>query len=744
MPAKGVIVTSDTHPDVQQTNFIEMKKLLFSGMLCAIAIKNFAQDTKKFNDTSFMQPVEVTAIRANEKAPFAKTNLAKKEIEKNNVGQDLPFLLNQTPSVIINSDAGNGVGYTGIRIRGTDASRINVTLNGIPYNDAESQGTYFVDLPDIASSANSIQVQRGVGTSSNGAGSFGGNINLSTNEINEKAYTELNNSFGSFNTWKNTIKFGSGIMAKHFTIDGRLSHISSDGYIDRAKSSLRSFYFSTAWLNEKSSLRLNIFSGKEKTYQAWNGVPESYLKTDRTYNISGQEQPGTPYANETDNYLQTHYQLFYNHQFTNYWKANVAVFLTKGKGYYEDYRAAQNLSDYGLQDYIVGVDTTTKTDMVRQQWLDNKFYGSIFSVQYKKDNTQFTFGGGWNQYDGKHFGQIIRAIVQPAVPVNYKWYGDLPASKRDFSLYTKLAQQLTETWQLFADVQLRNIDYTINGFKNNPDLMLHPTYTFFNPKAGITYNKNNWQLYASYARASHEPNRDDFEASKLTQPKPETLNDVEAGIEKKSSRFSFGANFFYMKYHNQLVLIGNINDVGSYTRTNIHNSYRTGIELQGTVKFADYLNLAANLTLSENKINNFVELVDDYDNGGTVKNQYSKTDISFSPAVVGGGSINIIPVKNGEISLIGKYVSRQYMDNTSQKSRSLNPYYVQDIRLSYSMPEFRLLKGATFILQLNNVLNKKYEANGYTFSYIAGGMTTENYYFPMAPFNCMVGVNIKL
>jgi iron complex outermembrane receptor protein len=724
--------------------FIGMKKLLFSSLLCATTIIIYAQQEKKFNDTSFIQPVEVTAIRANEKAPFAKVNLTKKDIEKNNLGQDLPYLLNQTPSVVINSDAGNGVGYTGIRIRGTDASRINVTLNGIPYNDAESQGTYFVDLPDIASSANSIQIQRGVGTSSNGAGSFGGNINLSTNEVNENFYTEINNSYGSYNTWKNTLKFGSGILGKHFTIDGRLSNISSDGYIDRAATHLKSFYFSTAYVDEKNSLRLNIFSGKEKTYQAWNGVPEALLKTDRTYNISGQEQPGTPYPNETDNYTQTHYQLFYNHQFNKYWKANAAIFLTKGKGYFEEYRADQRLSDYGLPEYIVGTDTTKSTDMVRREWLDNNFYGTIFSLQYKKNNTQFTFGGGWNKYDGKHYGEIIRAVVQPSVPLNYRWYGDLPAYKTDLSLYTKLAQQVSEHWQLFADVQLRNVNYTINGFRDNPSLVIKNTYTFLNPKIGITYNKKDWQLYASYALAGKEPNRGDFEAAKTQQPKQEVLNDFEVGVERKNKNYSFGANLYYMKYHNQLVLIGNINDVGAYTRTNIANSYRAGIELQGNIILTNYLNIAANLALSENKINNFTELIDDYDNGGTKTNFYKKTDISFSPGVVGGGSINFIPVKNGEISLLSKYAGRQYLDNTSQKSRSLNAYYLQDVRLSYTLLNHKFLKTTTFIVQLNNVFNKKYEANGYTFSYYSGGLTTENFYFPMAPFNCMVGVNIRL
>ncbi|MEO7767373.1 MAG: TonB-dependent receptor plug domain-containing protein, partial [Ferruginibacter sp.] len=403
-------------------------KFIICAIFWAAGIVCFGQTNKKFNDTAYLQPIEVTATRAGEKAPFAKSNLTRNELAKNNLAQDLPFLLNQTPSVIIHSDAGNGVGYTGIRIRGTDATRINVTLNGIPYNDAESQGSYFVDLPDISSSANSIQVQRGVGTSSNGAGAFGGTIAISTNEIADSFYTELNNSYGSYNTLKNTLRFGSGILGNHFTFDGRLSKISSDGYIDRAASSLKSFFFSTAWLSKSNSLRLNIFSGKEKTYQAWNGIPESLLKTDRTFNSAGLEQPGKPYDNETDNYTQTHYQLFYNHQFNASWKANIAVFLTKGAGYYEQYKAGEDLAAYGLPDYKDGTTTITKTDLVRQLWLDNKFYGTIFSVQHSKNNTQLTIGGSLNKYDGKHFGEIIRAVVQPAVPVNYRWY-NLGANK---------------------------------------------------------------------------------------------------------------------------------------------------------------------------------------------------------------------------------------------------------------------------------------------------------------------------
>ncbi len=702
-----------------------------------------AQSKSKINDTTYLQPVEVQAIRAADKAPFAKTNLSKKEIEKNNLGQDLPFVLNQTPAAVVNSDAGTGVGYTGIRIRGIDATRINVTLNGIPYNDAESQGTYFVDLPDISSSANSIQIQRGVGTSSNGAGAFGATINLSTNEVSKKAYIALNNSYGSFNTWKNNLQFGTGMIRNHFTIDGRLSSIRSDGYIDRAKGNLKSAFGSLAYIDTRNSLRLNIFSGKEKTYQAWNGVPEYLLDSLRTYNSSGTDKPGEPYDNETDNYIQTHYQFFYNHKFNNNLKGNLAVFFTKGRGYYEEYRANQFFANYGLPDYNDGTATYDSTDLVRRLWLDNNFYGAIFSLQYHKKQTQLIFGGGWNGYDGKHYGEITWAKLQPAVPHNYHWY-DLTAHKKDLSFYTKWTQQLKDHWQSFVDLQYRNVPYTINGFKNNPTIMIDKNYSFFNPKAGITYTNKGWQAYVSFALASKEPIRDDFEAGTTQQPKAETLYDIELGAEKKTEELSFGAGLYYMKYHNQLVLTGKINDVGEYTRTNIPDSYRAGVELQGQAKLGRKADVAANISFSENKIKNFTEYLDDYDNGGQQTKFYSKTDISFSPSIVAGATLNVRPIKNAEIDLIGKYVGRQYLDNTSQSSRSLNAYGLGDIRLSYLL-ETKFVKATNIILKLNNVFNTKYEPNGYSFSYYyLNKLTTENFYFPMAGFNWMLGVNLRL
>jgi len=711
----------------------------------------------------FMQPVEVRALRAGERAPFTKTNITKKEIEATNLGQDLPFLLNQTPSVTVNSDAGNGVGYTGIHIRGTDATRINMTLNGIPYNDAESQGIFFVDLPDFASSTSSIQIQRGVGTSSNGAGAFGATINFSTNEFNDKPYAESNNSYGSFNTWKTTIKAGSGLIDGHFTLDARLSRINSDGYIDRASSNLRSFYLSAAWLDKNSSIRLNVLSGQEKTYQAWNGIPQAKLFGDKAaldehyannigslyftqadslnlYNSNRRTYNYFTYNNQTDNYQQDHYQLFFNHRASESLSFNIAGFLTRGRGYYEEYEPQQSYSDYGLPDPTSGAATT---DLVRQQWLDNYFYGGIFSLQYKSGPSQLTIGGGWDKYDGKHYGNLIWA-QNGGVDKDYQYYGNLPAHKTDYNIYGKWQEQLTTRLSFFADMQYRRIGYELEGFKNNPTLFINKHYDFFNPKAGLTWTMPDGQAYLSWSHASHEPNRDDFEANQDQQPRAETLNDFELGYEKKTSRYSWGATAYYMLYKDQLVLTGQINSVGAATRTNIKDSYRLGLELQGSIRIASFMAASANLTLSRNKINNYSEYIFDYDNNTQKSFFYKHSDISLSPDIVGAASLDFTPLPNYTITLPAKYVSKQYLDNSQKEDRSLRSYYVQDLRMSYTLKP-QPFKAIDLIFQLNNVFNRKYEPNGYTYSYYYGGsLITENFYFPMAGTNFMLAVNIKL
>lgn len=677
----------------------------------------------------FMQPVEVRAIQAGERAPFTKTNLSKKEIEKLNLGQDIPFVLNQTPSVVVNSDAGTGIGYTGIRIRGTDATRINVTLNGIPYNDAESQGTFFVNLPDFTSSVNNIQIQRGVGTSSNGGTAFGATLNLSTNEVNTAAYAEINNSAGSFNTWKHTVKAGTGLINGHWTVDARISKVSSDGYVDRSASDLRAFYLSGAYIGEKTSVRLNVFSGKEKTYQSWYGVSEEDLKTNRRINYAGMEKPGDPYDNQTDNYQQDHYQLFFNHQFNPRLTVNTAFFLTKGAGYYEEYKAKQFLGDYKLPGFTVDGKTIDSVDLIRQLHLKNDFYGQIFSIQYKGGQDQLTVGGGWNRFDNHHFGQVIWA--EAGVPYKHRWY-DLTAFKTDVNGYAKYSRKFGTGLEAFADIQYRRVLYQMNGYRKNPDVMVRETYNFVNPKAGITYSRNDYLVYLSYSMGSKEPNRNDFEANLGKDLKPEKLHDFELGFEKRNNQLSYGATLYYMLYKDQLVLTGNINDVGEYLRANVPDSYRMGIELQARNRFTQWLQASANLTLSNNKIRNY----------GTEKRT---TDIAFSPNMVAGAVISILPLKDLEISLPAKYVGRQYLTNDSQKANSLDEFYVQDAKVAYTLRKI-LFRETTLAVQVNNVFNKMYTPNGYTYSYDdgSGHLAIVNNYFPMAGTNFLVALQIKL
>ena len=704
-------------------------------IFCSITV--FSQD----RDDSLMIPVEIKAVRASTTAPFAKTNLSKKDIERQNLGQDLPFLINQTPSVVVNSDAGNGVGYTGIRIRGTDATRINLTLNGIPYNDAESQGVFFVNLPDFASSLNNIQIQRGVGTSTNGAGAFGASLHLSTNEVNREAYAEINNSYGSFQTLKNTIKAGTGIIGKHFTTDVRLSSIGSNGYIDRARSDLRSAYISTAYLSDQTDLRLNIFSGHEKTYQAWYGVSGADLINDRTINYAGMEKPGSPYHNETDNYRQDHYQLFFTHRFTKTLNFNTAIFLTRGLGYYEQYKAGEDFSDYSMENPVIGNDTVYTTDLVRQLWLDNFYYGAIFSFQKQTDKHSLIFGGSITRYTGDHIGKVVWTANSNNFP--HTWYSH-DASKADRNFYGKWQQRIVPGLQFFADLQYRNVQYDLHGFRDNPNLNINNQYHFLNPKFGLTWQKNGWQVYGSYSVAAKEPNRDDFEASATQQPKAEKLFDLETGVERRNMKWNWSANIYYMKYKDQLVLTGKINDVGAYTRTNIPSSYRLGLELQGGVTVNKWMRATGNISFSRNKIQGLTEYIDDYDLGGQKPIYYKETDISFSPGVISAATISFTPFKHFDIDLVSKYVGDQFLDNTSNSSRMLDAYYTQDLRAMYGF-SYKKLKRVNIILHVNNVLNKMYEPNGYTFSYYYNNqLTTENYYFPMAGINWMAGLNVRL
>lgn len=708
--------------------------------LTSTLVKNQSHQIVLEERAHYIQPIEVRAIRASRKMPFTQSTITAKDLEKDLNGQDLPYLLQNTPSIVVNSDAGNAIGYTGMRIRGTDGTRINITLNGIPYNDQESQGAFFVNLPDFASSIEDVQIQRGVGTSSNGAAAFGASINLSTNSNNDSAYAIINNSIGSFNSRKHTIKAGSGLLNDQFSIDVRLSQIKSDGYIDRASTDLKSFYISGAWRNENSSLRLNVFSGKERTYLSWNGVSEADLQTNRRYNVSGTARPGTPYENETDNYQQDHFQLFFNQNLKNNWKFNTAFFWTIGKGYYEEYRAEQSYSKYHLDNITIGGTTFTEGDIIRQLWLDNDYYGQIFSIQKSTQQNEITFGGGWNRYEGQHFGKIIWS--EHGIPDGTEWYR-LPANKTDINFYSKYLRTLNR-WNLFADLQYRNVQYNIYGYRDAPTVDHLNKWNFINPKVGVSYIVGDLTAYASFAISNREPNRDDFEVEPANKPKHEQLQNLELGFKKGNSKLGGGLNFYYMNYKDQLILTGKVNDVGAYARTNVDKSYRLGIEMEGNIQILPWMYLNANLTWSRNRIKDYTAFYDDYDHDSQITERYDNTRISFSPDWVGAYTLRIIPTKNFNIDLIGKYVDRQYLDNTGNKNRSINAYYNQNLQLSYDLRNI-LFRRSQLVFQVNNVFNKMYESNGYTFSYLYGGeFTTENYYYPMAGTNWMLTLNIQL
>ena len=683
--------------------------------------------------------VVVSATRANQKSAIAYTDVSKQYIQKLNLGQDIPQLLNFTPSVVTTSDAGAGVGYTGIRIRGSDPTRVNVTLNGIPYNDAESQGTYFVNMPDFASSVSSIQIQRGVGTSTNGAGAFGASVNIQTNDLQKDPYAETNLSGGSFGTRRVNVMAGTGLLNKHFVVDARLSTIHSDGYIDRASSDLKSFYLSGGWYSDKSFVRLNVFSGQEKTYQAWNGVPENLLQTNRTYN-------SFTYDNQTDNYQQDQYQLISSHELSRNWRLNASFFYTKGRGYYEEYRPDNAYSDYGLPNVIIDDSTITRTDLIRRLWLDNNFYGTVFSVDYNSfGKLTANFGGGWNQYKGEHYGEIIWARVAGNTNIRERYYDD-NATKNDLNLYAKAFYQVTSKLNGFLDVQVRNVDYSFLGFNSQlQNVQQTATLTFFNPKAGLTYVFNDRSTaYASVGVGHREPNRNDYtQSTPESRPKDEELIDYEAGYKWQSRNLSLTANGFYMDYRNQLVLSGQLNDVGAYNRVNIPVSYRAGLELEAATRLTKNLRWNVNATFSRNRVKRFTEYLDNFDTGEQVAIAHQETDISFSPAVISGSQLMYSATKKLELSLLSKYVGKQYLDNTSDESRKLNPYFTNDIRLIYTLtPKFA--KEIAFTLLLNNIFSERYESNGYTYAYVSEGrVVADNGYYPQAGFNFLAGVRIR-
>jgi iron complex outermembrane receptor protein len=697
--------------------------------------------------SNFLQDeVVVRATRADENSAMAYSNVSAAELGKSNLGLDMPQLLNFTPSIVTTSDAGAGVGYTGIRIRGSDATRVNVTVNGIPINDSESQGTFWVNMPDFASSVNSVQIQRGVGTSTNGAGAFGGSVNMQTNSYEPKAYGEVHASGGSFGTLKTTVKAGSGLLGGKFTVDGRLSRIVSDGFIDRASSNLVSAYFSGGYFGAKSFARFNYFTGNEKTYQSWYGTPESrisgstsamqdyidrnYLTASEADNLlkSGRTYNYYTYDNQTDNYAQDHFQLITNHRLSEAWNLDLNAHYTYGRGYFEEFKPSADLNTYGIANSLRSV------DVIRRKWLDNDFYGSTFALNYVGSQIfKFTFGGAWNRYVGRHFG-----VLQDPFP-GREWYRSR-SQKTDLNLYAKGNINFSAVWNAYVDVQFRTVGYRMLGTADKfLPLDSDNTYSFFNPKFGLTHQiSEKSKVYGSVSAGSKEPSRQDFVDNPGAAPRPEYLQDYELGYEQSGIKYAFQLNGYFMNYQDQLVLTGAVNSTGDAIRKNVDASYRLGVEVSLNYQISKRLLWNGNVTLSQNRIQHFKEEIIDYDTYDQAIIHHENTDIAYSPAVIAGNTLTYA-VGSFEASLLSKYVGKQFLDNTANEARSIKAYTTQDIRLKYTMK-----KGPAFTLLLNNVLNEMYSSNGYTYSYrYAGATTTENFYYPQAGFNFLLGASLR-
>jgi iron complex outermembrane receptor protein len=716
--------------------------------------------------TILTEAVMVRATRVQEKIPMTFSSLEKPLIRKQNFGQDMPFVLQFTPSVVSTSDAGTGIGYTGIRIRGSDATRINVTINGIPYNDSESQGVFWVDIPDIATSSQSIQIQRGIGTSGNGAGAFGATINLQTNNLNEKPYLELIQSAGSFNTLRTTVGAGTGKMKNNLSFDARFSKINSDGFIDRATADLASYYTSAGYYGDKTIIKAIFFGGWERTYQSWYGVPESRLRSNaqamlETASTEGWNEEQTQnllnsnprtfniytYEDQVDDYDQHHTQLHFSRRFKPGLTGNLSLHYTRGKGFYEEFKDGEYAADYGISTTL----PSSETDLVRRRWLDNHFYGTTWSLQLDKGKVNSVFGGGWNFYDGDHYGEVIDAGTAQVFPeLPYRYYFN-NGKKYDLSVYWKTGYALTDKVYLFGDLQYRGIDYKGNGIESEQESVdFSNRYHFFNPKAGLTWEfRNNWQWYSSLAVASREPVRNDvIDALGASAPRPERLYDLEAGFRHRTSTVAFQANYYYMNYKDQLVLTGELNDVGANLRVNVPESFRTGIELDADARITSKLRWQANLTISRNKIKKFEEVLYDYgdnfDGFNIVRNQYTNTDISFSPEVISGSQLSWKMAQPFEIAWLSKYVGEQFLDNTSNRSRKIDSYFLNDLRLTWT-PTVKKLREVSLSLLAANVFNVAYESNGYTYGFLGGSTTyRQNFYYPQAGRNFLAMLTLRL
>jgi len=747
-----------------------MKNLF--AFLALFVLSNFinSQENQQQDSTKvqLLDEVLLTAIRVDATSPITHSDVTKEQLEQRNLGQDIPSLLNYLPSVVTTSDAGAGIGYTGIRIRGINAQSTNITINGIPYNDAESLGTFWVDLPDFSSSVESLQLQRGVGTSTNGSGAFGASINILTDAISENPNAQISNSFGSYNTRKHTVKFSTGKLNDHFEIAGRLSQIKSDGYIDRATSDLKSYFLQASYVDDQTLIKVLTFGGKEVTYQSWYGFDPATISfvgenpnidENRRYNIAGIQFDNNGnfegfYDNQVDNYSQDHYQLHWNQRYNNNWSTNLGLNYTYGRGYYEEFvddyyysnilfSSESSFEFLGLDPINVNGEDLNSMDYIRRKWLDNDFYVVNANTNYKNEYLNITLGASYSSYNGDHFGEVIWSQYANNGNIRDHYY-DGKGKKRDFNLFAKATYKLNEKVSLYGDLQIRNVDYKTFGMTSDRvPFNVDKNYSFFNPKAGITYKINDHNnLYFSYARANREPNRDDFENN--SEVKPEQLNDFELGWRHAGESMKLNINGYYMLYNEQLVLTGNIDDVGNPIRTNSGDSYRLGLEAEALIQITDQFSVQPNFTISSNKNKETFASVD-----GELVN-LGKTNISFSPELVASNALVYRPKPNLQLSLLSKYVGEQFMGNTDSKISKLDSYFVNDFNITYEIKTNSIFKSVVFSGLVNNIFGEKYVSNGYYYTYDddfsnPGTITTIEGagYYPQATTNFLVGVTLK-
>lgn len=692
-----------------------------------------------------LEEVSVQAVRVDADSPITHTNFSKTEIAKRNLGQDIPILMKFLPSVVSTSDAGNGVGYTSIRVRGSDNSRVNVTINGIPYNDQESQGTFWVNLQDFASSTENIQLQRGVGTSTNGSGAFGASLNILTDKYAKEAFAEYNTSYGSFNTWRNNIKFSTGLLNNHFEVSGRLSKIESDGYVDRATSDLKSYFLQANYTDENTLIKALVFGGTEVTYQSWFGVDRTTLETNRTFNPAGMftDENGNIqfYDNEVDDYAQDHYQLHWNQTIGQNWSTNLSFNYTYGRGFFEQFVEDADMNFHNIGTFNTGTEIIETSDLVRRRWLDNDYYVVNTNVNYSDNQWDFTAGTFYSYYDGDHFGEVIWSRFAGNSLIRNPYY-DGNGTKKEFTTFAKATWKIDNQWQIYGDLQGRFVNFKTRGLTSDKvNLLVDESYEFFNPKAGISYRANqNNQVYFSYGRAHREPRRQDFENGIDTA---ERLDDVELGWRFQTTNTNINTNLFYMKYEDQLVLSGALDDVGKPIRETSGKSYRLGLEVEGNFKLNDKWSVMPNVAISTNKNQDFIAPI----NGSLVN--LGDTNISYSPKIIAGNQLSYKLIPEFQINFLSKYVSEQYMGNIDSEASKLSDFFVNDLNLVYRFQNISVFDEIVLTALINNVFDTKYESNGFFFFFESadesGNPTTVEGtgFYPQAGINMLFGASFK-